>query len=519
MSEKSRYVITQDTTSIFGKIDKKTLTDSQFNRAVQQYFRSLESTLAQIFEPDIDVTSYYEAEIEEKLQERIIPILDQDENSVCICLDRFLLGGLEETDKYRSRIFRFGMCRAVNGEKVPRQGSEPLKDQIVRLNKQIGKRKAILVDDGLFSGGTVKEFLRLATEGNVDFSINKVIGFIGNRDVRLDERVSSEIIEPIDNLFDWIDIRDFSPLAGKRYSASQSNGVTSSIPYLFPWSDGASASLNLSPQFFDVSLKAISSFKNLVIAFEKSTSSPLTFRDLVRAGFPLPTNALKTIPVSINDKITDYLDYCVDLIQYERDRKVFVFDMDGTVYQLDGINNGFKGSTLESVVKLNAKGFIKAKEECDETTAQTILEQATKDEVGISRFLSEKYGISRKDYFDFVWNINPEGIVRNFNVALRLIRKLKNNPQRKLILLTSAPQIWANNVMDFLGIMEDFEAIYTGEQFDKKERIFTMLAARYKPKNITSIGDQERTDIKPARDLGMNTLLITGPNDLDRVTI
>lgn len=198
---------------------------------------------------------------------------------------------------------------------------------------------------------------------------------------------------------------------------------------------------------------------------------------------------------------------------------IYVFDMDGTVYQLDGVNNGFTGSTLESVVELNAKKFIQAKEDCDEATAQTILEQAIKDEVGVSRFLSERYGISRKDYFDFVWNINPEGIVRNFNVALRLIRRLKENPQRKLVLLSSAPQIWVNNVMNFLGIMEDFEGVYTGEQFDKKEEIFTMLAARYKPENVTSIGDQERTDIKPARDLGMNTLLITGPDDLGRVDI
>ena len=84
-----------------------------------------------------------------------------------------------------------------------------------------------------------------------------------------------------------------------------------------------------------------------------------------------------------------------------------------------------------------------------------------------------------------------------------------------MILLTSAPRAWANKVLQYLKIDDCFEIKFTGDQFKSKEDIFRILAQRYNPANITSIGDQEKTDLLPAQELGMRTLKINNPTEIE----
>lgn len=521
MAEQLKYVITQDTRGLFSMVDRSldVSRNDLFGRSSQNYFSSLGKTLSQILSPHIMVVQYFEEEMESELREKVVPKLLQDDSAVCICLDRFLLNSIEADDTFKDRFFRFSMCRTVDGVRTPRQGGVSFKEQIEELKKRlpdIDNRKVILVDDGLFSGGTVREFVDLASQNGTKLVIDKIIGFIGNDSSSATQAMPAvEVIKPVSDLYDWIDIRDFTPLGGKKFAASRTNQVASTVPYLFPWSDGASASLDLSPGFFTASIEMIEAFKRLVESYEQSTNSLITFRQLLKSGFPLPTNILKSIPVSINERLTHYLDRCASLVNEERSRQVVVFDMDGTLYELDGANKGFKGSRLESKVLQNARNFIKDKERCDDAEVQMILDQALQDPIGISKYLARRYHISRLDYFNIVWNINPTGIVQNYEVPAQMIRQLKNvDQQKKLILLTSAPRVWAQQVLDFIGIKDSFEVLYTGEQFGNKDEIFTMLAGRYIPSNILSVGDQIETDIKPAEKLGINTFQVSSPTDL-----
>ncbi|QQG44206.1 MAG: HAD hydrolase-like protein [Candidatus Roizmanbacteria bacterium] len=515
-----KYIITQDTVGLFSQINKGLdLSKDGFSNAVRVYFDEVETALSQFLNPSVEVARFYEEEMESRLREKVEPILKRDSDTICVCLDRFLLGSLEKEKEYEDRFFRFSLCRSIDGQRVPRQGNESFESQIAKLRikiPDISQKKVLLVDDGLFSGGTVEEFLRLASDNGIKLNVGKVIGFIGNMSVPMD-KFDADIAEPIDNLYEWIDIRDFSPLGGKKLASSKTNKVTTSVPYLYPWSDGCGASLDQNPGFFDASQQMIKSFSQLVKAYEISTgSNGLTFKELVKAGFPLPTNISKTIPVSINERVTDYLDRCLRIVKEEQERKVAIFDMDGTLYQLDGVNNGFQGSKLEKEILRNAKAFIIMTEVCDEESAEMILRQGLNDPIGISRYLANRYGITRSDYFNVVWDIDPEGIVQNFETAVNTIRQLQEkNPKRKLVLLTSAPRIWAQQVLKFLRVKDCFESLYTGEQYGRKDEIFLILAGRYQPENIISIGDQVTTDIDPAQQLGMETLLVKDPKDLE----
>ena len=201
----------------------------------------------------------------------------------------------------------------------------------------------------------------------------------------------------------------------------------------------------------------------------------------------------------------------LDLDRYGAD--VIVFGMDGTLYSLDGKAGSFSGSSLEKAVLQNAIKFVVEKDNCSNGQAQGLIDQALEGRIGLSNFFSQRYKISRSEYFNEVWDINPQNIVSNSELSVEVVKELANN-NKKLILLTSSPKIWQQRVLKFLGIDHFFQEVYTAEDFRSKEDIFGRLAQVYGPENILSIGDQLRTDIEPAQKLGMQTFLITSPAEL-----
>lgn len=194
--------------------------------------------------------------------------------------------------------------------------------------------------------------------------------------------------------------------------------------------------------------------------------------------------------------------------------EVIIFDMDGTLYLLDGDDNGFDNSTLQQQVLRKSLDFIKEREQCSENKALQILDKARNNSVGISVGLAKRYGITREDYFNIAWDIEPEGIVREYEIPVKIIKSLDD---KKKILVTSSPRVWQRKVFDFLGIEGHFERIYTGEAFSQKDEVFTRLCNEFGAAKIISIGDQLQTDIEPAEKLGIRTLFVSSPSLLDEL--
>lgn len=504
------YILTQDTESIFSLLDVRY--PKQSKAQIDQYLDELVQAISLAY-PNIE--TYIESDIQAVLGSKVSATLKQNPQRICLCLDRFLLQDVEL--QFPDQFTRLSINRTVDGQKTPRQGNLPLNEQIKSIVNFVGNKSLILVDDGLFSGGTALFVIdKLFQSGLKKEQVEKIIAFLGNSQTTHVDNIPFELIADIPDLFEWIDIRDFGLFGGKQLAASRNNAATSAVPYLYPWSMGEGASLDKNGQLFTISQKMIQSFISLIRDFETTTGKSLNFRDLLKAGFPLPSNQEKTIPVSINTNLRDYLNNCLELIETEKKRAVVIFDMDGTLYELDGENNGYSGSTLEAKVLNNCLSFIVKQENCTNDEASQIIQAGLNNAVGLSQYLSERYAISREDYFNIVWDIEPQGLVYNFQIAAQTVKKISESG-KKLVLLTSAPKVWQEKVVEFLGINNLFEAIYTGEDFSQKEEIFSMLAQRYEPFKILSIGDQETTDIAPAAALGLSTLLIRNPNDLERL--
>jgi FMN phosphatase YigB (HAD superfamily) len=157
------------------------------------------------------------------------------------------------------------------------------------------------------------------------------------------------------------------------------------------------------------------------------------------------------------------------------------------------------------------------REFCAKPEAETIIQEALNtDTIGISNFLAKRYGITRANYFDVAWNINPEDVVKNFETQQQVIKQL-SGLQKRLFLLTGAPRVWMENVLRFLGLESDFDRKFNGEMFADKTEVFESLSKEFNPGKILSIGDQFESDLKPAAELGMQILQVKSPEDLKRL--
>jgi putative hydrolase of the HAD superfamily len=197
--------------------------------------------------------------------------------------------------------------------------------------------------------------------------------------------------------------------------------------------------------------------------------------------------------------------------------KKYIFDLDGTLYAFASTGHvTFGTSVFYMDLKKRILAYIADSLEVSEKEAEEIFAKVDGEFNGeLSIGFEKTYGIDRYAYYEATWSCEPKDyIVANARLAEALA------PFRgQALLLTAAPQAWASKVLRYLNIADIFgENIITGEPDIRKPDPAVFLQAAKQlgahPSNITSIGDQNYSDIVPAKSLGMTTILI-GPEQLD----
>lgn len=200
---------------------------------------------------------------------------------------------------------------------------------------------------------------------------------------------------------------------------------------------------------------------------------------------------------------------------------VVIFDNDGTLHWFETPTGVMKGSLLEQALNAKRLEFIMTMEQkkngriIDPEDAQAILQTCYDpvDITGASKGISKRYQVPVEDIKRFQWNLYPDGLIQNFGLQVLAVRELKR--QGKILsLVTAAPAVWVNRVIEKIGLTGVFDYVHTWEPGIKKEDIFRQYAERYGAENVVSIGDQIHSDIEPALKHGLHVFWVNNPRAL-----
>lgn len=183
--------------------------------------------------------------------------------------------------------------------------------------------------------------------------------------------------------------------------------------------------------------------------------------------------------------------------------------MDGTLYRFKD-SETFIHSSLSKAIKKNIFEFLAGTLKVPSSDIANIYQQLKERYDGhISLGIEKEYGIDRKIYFNNTWNIDPTDFIDKRQSPRAILLPFIN----RFAILTEAPMIWAEAVLKHLDIFDLVDGrIFTGDSMIRKPSIEAFLNIKNLlddgAAQIYSVGDQEETDILPAKKIGLKTIKI-----------
>jgi FMN phosphatase YigB (HAD superfamily) len=191
-------------------------------------------------------------------------------------------------------------------------------------------------------------------------------------------------------------------------------------------------------------------------------------------------------------------------------QQTIIFDLDGTLYRFK--EGSFRKSGLQQKVLENARLYVVEKCGTSKDQAEKIINNIiNRYGENISVGLEKEFGLDRYNYFDQVWNIPAREFICEDKALQSELKELSRDFH--FLLLSDAPRIWIDHVLSELNIRQYFiDKVYSGEGDARKVfgNAFEAVVDKFglNPALTWSVGDQEETDILPAKQAGLNTVLI-----------
>jgi FMN phosphatase YigB (HAD superfamily) len=190
-------------------------------------------------------------------------------------------------------------------------------------------------------------------------------------------------------------------------------------------------------------------------------------------------------------------------------KRIIMFDLDGTLYPYKG--NSFRDTSLYEDLKQRSLEFITKK-------LNIGIEEATKryDFVAkkynfvLSKGFEKEYGLDRTEYLNFAWNMDP---TLHIEKDARLISMLKElSRTHDLFILSDAPSIWINKLLEFFEVGGYFKGIFSGgdNNVRKKSGLYchALQTLNADPKNVIMVGDEYLVDVIIPKKFGIVTCLV-----------
>ena len=189
--------------------------------------------------------------------------------------------------------------------------------------------------------------------------------------------------------------------------------------------------------------------------------------------------------------------------------EAIVFDVDGTLYQFSG-NEIFPDTAVGRAVRQNIQDFLGNEFGLEPEESSAYYDELNKKYDGLlSLGLERDFGIDRQRFFSVGWDLEPGKLIRHDSMIREVVAAV---PARKMV-LSGAPRIWIDRVLRHMNVDDLFgERIISGEPDIRKPdpEVFRQASqlVGVEPGCILAVGDQEHTDILPAKHIGMMTARI-----------
>jgi hypothetical protein len=243
------YVVTYDVASRLQAFRPKTLTiprldDQLFERFHMSLFTEIQKALPGITIDTIEM-SELRRKIWEQVNERITDLGQQAVLSTCPEI-------ADLNPKSEGLLLNINRLFNTDGQLIghgPRPGFRPLDKKFDDLAKKIAGRSVVLIEDGAFSGGTLRFVLQELNSRSITVTAI-IVGFCCTRaKFVLGHIFKGElvIVHPIENLLDWIpdhDLIPFIPNCGRVLGEASNNGFmpvrsvegfSYAYPYILPF--------------------------------------------------------------------------------------------------------------------------------------------------------------------------------------------------------------------------------------------------------------------------------------------
>ncbi|MEK7543977.1 MAG: hypothetical protein AAB557_03860 [Patescibacteria group bacterium] len=305
------YIVTQDTERLLGRLGV-TLP----KRDIQAFNAAVLNALAPIFPVVMtDENPFYDA-----LGSAFARACTKanDENAEVILLDRFVSAPGVSTDAYST--LSIGRVTTPNGEILgPRPGDQDIDEQLAIIQAKMkadGKTNVIFVDDGLSTIDALEPYEEIARAQGWQI-VDMVLGVLPSApdgDEWNTKKAATDItgkpptaVLPVVSPLDWICQRDFTFLGGKTVAIDDIT-YPLTAPYFSPFTNGQSASIP-TKRLNEVSKKLLRANQALISAIDQQNGQPLTFTDVLNAGYGLPVSLLDMLPIpKPEDSVGQFID-------------------------------------------------------------------------------------------------------------------------------------------------------------------------------------------------------------------
>lgn len=321
-TRRGTYVVTYDVASRLQVFRTRALKvphqhDQMFGRFHKLLLEKLRTAL-----PDVYIHTISMEKIRRKIWKQVELRIQDMTNQVVLSTCQEIA---DSNPKSEGLVLNINRLFNTDGEMVghgPRPGFQPLDDQFRDLADKIAGRSVVLIEDGAFTGGTLKYVLhRLRDLGLKVTAV--VIGFCCTRALSVVKGAFGGelvIVDPLENLVDWIpdhDLIPFIPNCGRVLGDTEGfmpvrtlDGLSCAYPYILPlgkmekWATlPAGSAQDLSRFCLDTSIEIFS-------RVGKHKGHRITIRELIQAcprvSLPIEIGPGHVLP-SLDDEVVGYL--------------------------------------------------------------------------------------------------------------------------------------------------------------------------------------------------------------------